>query len=116
MTNANAVARVCAIMLTIAAPMATCGTAQAQTVGDEVRCVLLSNAVASKTGDERRRQVGAAVASYFMGRLDVRPPAQVKAAIAAQKQNITAAAAAAAMNACVARANQAEARLRALAK
>jgi hypothetical protein len=96
--------------------MAVSTASHAQSVTDEVRCVLLSNALASGTDNPRGRQVGASVGAYFMGRLDARPPAQVKAAVAAQKRRVTAAAAAASMNACAARATQAESRLRALAK
>ena len=105
-----------ALALAAALPLAFATTAQAQTINDEVRCVLLSNAMASGADNARGRQIGAAVGSYFMGRLDARPPAQVKAAIAGQKRQIKAAAAATAMNACAARASRAEARLRELAK
>jgi hypothetical protein len=92
------------------------GAAVAQTVSDEVRCVLLSNAVATTANNPRGRQIGASVGAYFMGRLDTRPPAQVKAAIAGQKKRIVQSEATSAMNACVARAGRAEAQLRALAK
>lgn len=94
----------------------TPGVARAQTVNDEVGCVLLSNAMASQANNPRAKQVGAAVGAYFMGRLDVRPQAEVKTAIAAQKRRVTAAAAAKSMNACIARATRAELQLRALAK
>jgi hypothetical protein len=88
----------------------------AQTVTDEVRCVLLSNALASGSDNPRGRQVGASVGAYFLGRLDMRPPAEVKAAIATQKRRVTAKNAVTSMNACAARATQAENRLRTLAK
>lgn len=105
-------------IIAVAACLATAmpGVVQAQTVNDEVSCVLLSNAMASQSNNPRGKQVGAAVGAYFMGRLDARPPAQVKTAIAAQKRRMTAAAAAKSMNACVARATRSELRLRALAK
>ena len=92
------------------------GVASAQTVSDEVRCVMLSNALASGSSNPRGRQIGASVGAYFMGRLDARQPAQVKAALAAQKRQVPSAQAATMMNACVTRASRAEAQLRALAK
>jgi hypothetical protein len=100
----------------LAAVLALAAPADAQSVDDEVRCVLLSNAMAGGADNPRGRQIGASVGAYFMGRLDARPPAQVKAAIAGQKRKMKAAAAATAMNACVARAGRAEARLRQLAQ
>ncbi|WP_242137076.1 hypothetical protein [Sphingomonas sp. TREG-RG-20F-R18-01] len=112
----NYVPRRAAIAYSILAAVGLSGSAHAQTVVDEVRCVLLSNALASKSTDAHGRQVGASVGSYFMGRLDSRDPAQVKAAIAGQNRKIVAAQAASQMNACAARASRAEARLRALAK
>lgn len=88
----------------------------AQTVSDEVRCVMVSNALATGSKDPRGRQIGASVGAYFMGRLDARQPAQVKAALARQKRQVAASEAVASMNACAARAGRAEAQLRALAK
>jgi len=90
--------------------------ASAQTLSDEVRCVLVSNAVAAGSNNPRGRQIGASVGAYFMGRLDARQPAQVKAALAQQKKHIAGSEAAALMNACTARAGKAEAQLRSLAK
>jgi hypothetical protein len=91
--------------------------AHAQSLSDEVRCVLVSNAVAAGSNNPRGRQIGASVGAYFMGRLDARQPAQVKAAMAQQKQRrIAGSEAASLMNACTARAGRAEAELRNLAK
>lgn len=114
--NLNAISCICAVALAATAPMAIATDAHAQTVTDEVRCVLLSNALASGAKNAQGRQVGASVGSYFMGRLDARQPAQVKAAIDAQKKSMPASAAATLMNACAARASRAETRLRNLAK
>lgn len=114
--NWNAIRRIGAVALAVATPMAVATGVHAQTVTDEVRCVLLSNALASGAKNAQGRQVGASVGSYFMGRLDARQPAQVKAAIAAQKKSMPASAAANAMNACAARASRAETRLRDLAR
>ncbi|MCU6454717.1 hypothetical protein LPN01_11580 [Sphingomonas sp. A2-49] len=114
--NGTNTTRLGAWALTAAMTLAFAGTAQAQTINDEVRCVLLSNAMASGADNPRGRQIGASVGAYFMGRLDARPPADVKAAIAGQKRKMKAAAAATAMNACVARAGRSEARLRDLAR
>lgn len=91
-------------------------SASAQTVTDEVRCVLLSNALAAGSTNAHSRQVGASVGSYFMGRLDSRQPAQIKAAMAGQNKRLPASQAASLMNACATRASRAEASLRALAK
>ena len=101
-----------AVCLSVVVPTA----AGAQSVTDEARCVLLSNALATGSDNPRGRQVGASVGAYFLGRLDMRPSAQVKAALAAQKRRVTATAAVTSMNACAARATEAEKRLRALAK
>lgn len=90
--------------------------AGAQTIADEVRCVLLSNALTAGSKDAHARQVGASVGSYFMGRLDTRPSAQVKAALAAQNKQMASSQAVSTMNACAARATRAEAQLRMLAK
>ena len=100
----------------VIAAMAVSAPAGAQTVTDEVRCVLLSNAFAAGSKDPHARQVGASVGSYFMGRLEARQSSQVKAAMAGQNKQMPANQAVSAMNACAARATQAEARLRALAK
>lgn len=110
------VQRICAAGLAIVASTAVSPPARAQTVTDEVRCVLLSNALAAGSNNPRGRQVGASVGSYFMGRLDAREPAEVKAAIAGQNKRLPASQAASMMNACAARATRAEAQLRALAK
>lgn len=116
MMSRNASSLYVAAALAVCLPLATPSVAKAQSVTDEVRCVLLSNALATGSDNPRGRQVGASVGSYFMGRLDGRPPAEVKAAIAAQKRRVTAAVAAKSMNACAERAAKAEARLRSLAK
>jgi hypothetical protein len=102
--------------LAVLASVATPGIAGAQTVSDEVRCVMLSNALASGSNNPRGRQIGASVGAYFMGRLDARRPAEIKAALAAQKRQVSSAQAATMMNACVMRASRAETHLRALAK
>jgi hypothetical protein len=102
--------------LAIFALLAMSSVGNAQTVSDEVRCVMVSNALATGSKDPRGRQIGASVGAYFMGRLDARQPAQVKAALARQKRRVVASEAVASMNACAARAGRAEAQLRALAK
>jgi hypothetical protein len=114
--NLKRLARWSAAGLAVLGSATMAGSAGAQTVSDEVRCVMLSNALASGSNNPRGRQIGASVGSYFMGRLDARQPAQVKAALAAQKRQVPSAQAATMMNACVARASRAEAQLRALAK
>jgi len=105
-----------AAALAVAGSTTMSGVASAQTVSDEVRCVMLSNALAGGSSNPRGRQIGASVGAYFMGRLDARSPAQVKAALAAQKRQVPSAQATSIMNACVTRASRAEAQLRALAK
>lgn len=105
-----------AMAIALSASLTLPGVANAQTVSDEVRCVMLSNALAMGSSNPRGRQIGASVGAYFMGRLDARQPAQVKAALAAQNRKIPSAQASTMMNACVMRASRAEAQLRAMAK
>ena len=112
----NAVRPLGVATLAILASLAISGAAGAQTVSDEVRCVMISNAMATGSNDPRGRQIAASVGAYFMGRLDARQPAQVKAAIAEQKRRVATSEVATAMSACVARASRAEAQLRVLAK
>jgi hypothetical protein len=108
--------RVGTVWLAILGQTAIATPANAQTLADEVQCVLVSHALATRSDNPQGRQIGASVGAYFMGRLDTRPPAQVKAAIAAQKKRIAPSVAAAAMKACALSAGRAEVRLRALAK
>jgi hypothetical protein len=112
--------KVIAIKLLGAAGAIICGAitvpAGAQTIMDEVRCVALSNALATGSDNARARLVGASVSAYFLGRLDARPRDQVKAAVAAQKRPIGPSEATAAMKACAARAARAQAQLYALTK
>jgi hypothetical protein len=102
--------------LVAVAAMGFPASASAQTVNDEIRCVMVSNALVAGSKNPRGRQIGASVGAYFMGRLDFRPPAQVKAALVRQNRRIPGKEAEAVMNACAVRATKAEARLRSLAK
>jgi hypothetical protein len=96
----------------ITLPTMTC----AQTVSQEVQCVLVSNALATGSSNPKGRQIGASVGAYFMGRLDMRQTSQVKSALSIQKRQVPASKIGAIMNACTARAGRAEAKLRALTK
>ncbi len=102
--------------LVAGAAMGFPASASAQTVNDEIRCVMVSNALVARSKNPRGRQIGASVGAYFMGRLDFRPPAQVKAALVRQNRRIPGKEAEAVMNACAVHATKAEARLRSLAK
>ncbi len=111
-----AAGRLSTVAITLLLGFGLPGAVHAQTLADEVRCVMLSNALASGSDNPRGRQIGASVGAYFMGRLDARQSAEVKAALAVQGKRIATSKVPALMSACVARAGKAEARLRALAK
>jgi len=102
--------------LVVVAAIGLPASASAQTVNDEIRCVMVSNALVAGSKNPRGRQIGASVGAYFMGRLDSRPPIQVKAALVRQNRRLSGKEAEAIMNACAVRATKAEARLRSLAK
>ena len=83
--------------------------ATAQTVNDDVRCLLLSASFARVAKDENTRRGAAMTGAFYLGRVDGRisKPA-LAAAIRAQGKGLPAKEAAAAMQACAARATAAE--------
>ena len=76
----------------------------AQTVPQDVRCLLLSNAFGQAGTDDRAKQVARQSLIYFLGRIDGRADAAaITAAVRAQAATIDQKTAATDMNACVAR-------------
>ncbi len=56
--------------------------AVAQTVNQDVKCMLVSNVFATKETDAKRRQIAALSVAYYLGRIDATlSPAQRRAAI-----------------------------------
>lgn len=92
-----------ALALTLPVPVA------AQTINDDVRCLLLSASFARVAKDENTRRGAAMTGAFYLGRVDGRisKPA-LAAAIRAQGKGLPAKEAAAAMQACAARATAAE--------
>jgi hypothetical protein len=89
-------------------------SAHAQTVPDDVRCLLLSNIFAKQGGDERGRQAAAQSLLFFAGRLDARANAQtITAAMRAQRPAVDAKTASTAMAACASRVQRAQQMLQA---
>ena len=86
--------------------------AAAQTLNDDVRCLMLGTAYANAAKDEGTRHVAALTASFYLGRLGDRmgDPAVV-AAIRAQGKGIAAKDAQPIMQACAARAAAAQAKM-----
>jgi len=83
----------------IASPIA------AQSVDDDARCLLVSNAFARADKDPGKRQFSAVASVFFLGRLDARlSSAQIQAAVKKQASTMIAASFAPTMNACAQRA------------
>lgn len=82
----------------LAAPLA------AQSVDEDVRCLLVSNAFARTEKDPAKNQIAKISAAFYLGRLDMRMPStQLKGALLAQAKAMTPAAVAPVMNGCVRR-------------
>ena len=78
--------------------------ASAQTVPEDVRCMLLSNIFAKGAADEKVRNRAAQNLAFFMGRLDDRSdPQGIVSAIRIQASSIDAKTAGPAMEACASR-------------
>ena len=86
--------------------------AHAQTVNDDVRCLVVTSAVGEQAENEPTRKVANLTAAFYMGRLDGRVPATVAAALKSQPA-VAGTAALGIFKACAARAQVAQARLRA---
>jgi hypothetical protein len=86
--------------------------APAQTVNEDVRCLLVSTGFSRQTKDENVRRASAMAASFYLGRLNGRlaPPA-LTAAIRAQGKGLPARQAGEVMRACAMRAAAAEQQL-----
>ena len=78
--------------------------ASAQSIGDDVRCVMLGNAFAKVGGDDRQKGVAARAMLFYVGRLDSRANEQaITAAIRAQRTTMDPKTAGAEMTACAVR-------------
>jgi hypothetical protein len=89
--------------------------APAQTIADDVQCLVLSNAFATGGKEEAARQAGARTLVFYLGRLDARgDPQAVKNAV--QTVKIDPKTAAADMSACAARYERAVQAIQALGK
>jgi len=81
--------------------------AAAQSVDDDVRCLLASNFFARTEKDPAKRQLATASSAFYLGRLDARiSNDQLKNAVTAQAKTMTSASVAPTMNGCAKRLNQ----------
>jgi len=96
--------------LALATLMLSCALpASAQTVPDDVRCLMLSNFFTKAATDDRAKQVARQTLIFYLGRLDGRAtPQALTAAMRAQAPTIDPKAAGPAMNACAARLGKAQ--------
>jgi hypothetical protein len=98
-----------ALLAGMAAPVA------AQTIANDVQCLVLSNAFATGGTEEAARQAGARTLVFYLGRLDARAdPQAVKTAMQAVKLDPKTASAE--MSACAARYEHAVQAIQALGK
>jgi hypothetical protein len=88
--------------------------AAAQTIADDVRCLVLSNAFANGAAEEAQKQAAARTLVFYLGRLDAQAPQAVKSAM--QTVKIDEKTASADMNACSARLGNAVQTIQALGK
>jgi hypothetical protein len=89
------------------AAMGLAAPAAAQSVDDDVRCLLASNFFARTEKDPTKRQLAISSSAYYLGRLDARiSNEQLKNAVTAQAKTMTAASVAPAMNDCARRLKQ----------
>jgi len=97
--------------------VATPAIAPAQTINDDVRCLLLSSSFARIAKDDNSRRGSAMTGAFYLGRIDGRvSKAALTAAIRAQGKGLPAKAAETAMRACAARATAAEQQVSAAGK
>lgn len=81
----------------------------AQSVPEDVRCLLLSNGFAKGTKDERVKQVAVETLLFYLGRLDGRAPSSVLTnAMRSQASSIDPKTAGPEMTACAARVTRAK--------
>ena len=91
--------------------------ASAQTVPDDVRCMLLSNMFATGARDEKARNVAAQSLGFYIGRLDGRAdPQGIVTAKRAQPSSIDPKTAGPAMDVCASRLARAAQSIQALGK
>jgi hypothetical protein len=107
----------CALLvgMAVAAPAQTPTPRPAQTIADDVRCLVLSNAFAKGATEETARQAAAHALVFYLGRLDARgDPQAVKTAM--QTEKVDPKTASADMTACATRFEQAAQAMQALGK
>jgi hypothetical protein len=86
------------VAASFAAPLA------AQSVDEDVRCLLASNVFARGEKDPGKKQLAMAASVFYLGRLDARiSTMQLKTAVAAQSKTMTAASLGPTMTACAKR-------------
>jgi hypothetical protein len=91
--------------------------ASAQTVPEDVRCMLLSNIFAKGAADEKVRSAAAQNLAFFIGRLDGRADAQgIATAMRTQASSIDPKTSGPAMDACAARMARAGQSIQAIGK
>lgn len=88
--------------------------AAAQQVDADMRCLLVSHAFAAGSKVEAEKRVAGLSEAFYLGRIDARiAPSALVGAVRAQGKGVAATEAAAIMNACAAKAEQANKRLQA---
>ena len=75
----------------------------AQTVPQDVRCLLLSNIFAKGASDEKVRNAAAQSLAFYVGRLDGKDPQGISTAVRSQASSIDPKTSGPAMNACASR-------------
>lgn len=89
--------------------------ASAQSVPDDVRCLLLSNVFGKAGNNEKAKEVASETMVFYIGRLDSRSDDQaITRAMRAQAPTIDAKTAGQEMNACVTRVTRAKQRIQTL--
>jgi hypothetical protein len=96
--------------LALATLLLSCSVSvSAQTVADDVRCLMLSNLFTKAATDDRAKQIARQTLAFYLGRLDGRAtPQALTAAMRAQATTIDPKIAGPAMNGCAARLGKAQ--------
>jgi hypothetical protein len=100
-------------MLLTAASIAA--PAHVQTTSDDVRCLLVSNALIQQTKKDPVRNIAIITSSFYLGRVEGKPPEAIAATLKAQGK-ITGSAASGIFKACAARVQNADTRIKAAAR
>ena len=85
----------------MAAALGSVGPLQAQTVDQDVKCLMVSNIFSQTEKDEGKRRVATTAALFYLGRVDARVAGpQLRAAMEAQAKTINPASAGPTMTEC----------------